>query len=156
MVDSSQSQSTTVKQNRLFNFDLLLNKFEQLRNTIEKMTTRLLQSDFDIGDIMTKLEEARSVIPDAAPSQGIPTCFDSRAIDVPAHKYDRTSPNDELEKHLPQPDAINSKPERQKDEFDKLEHAASALLTMPATEECRNDKDGVDMWKLVANSLSTM
>ncbi|KFY98836.1 hypothetical protein V500_01546 [Pseudogymnoascus sp. VKM F-4518 (FW-2643)] len=156
MVDSSQSQSTTVKQDRLFNFDLLLDKFEQLRKTIEKMATRLLRSDFDMKDIMKKLEEARSVFPDAAPLHGIPTRLDSRAMDVPAHKHDRTSPNDELEKHPSRPDAINSKPEREKDEVDKFESAFSSLPTMPASKEPENDKDVVDMWKRVANSLSTM
>jgi hypothetical protein len=68
MVDSSQSQGTTVKQDRLFNFEILDEKFKQLRNS-------------------------------RAPSQGISTRLDSRAMDVPAHKHDRTSPNNELEKH---------------------------------------------------------
>ncbi|OBT54553.1 hypothetical protein VE04_08255 [Pseudogymnoascus sp. 24MN13] len=142
-----------VDSNRLFNFDLLLDKFEQLRNTIEKMATRLLRSDFDMGDIMIKLEEARSVIPDAAPSQGLPTRFDSRAMDVLAHKYDRTSPNYELEKHPPQLDAINSKPQRGKA---KVERLASSLLAMLARKDPENDKDPVAIWKFVAISLLTM
>ena len=154
--DSSQSQSTTVKQDRLFNFDLLLDKFEQLRKTIEKMPARLLRSDFDMKDIMTKLEEVRSAFPDAVPLQGIPTRLDSRAMDVPAHKHDRTSPNDELEKPPSRPDAINSKPERGKAEVDKFECATSSLPTMPATEEPENDKDAVALWKCVAVSLLTM
>ncbi|KFY31296.1 hypothetical protein V493_01234, partial [Pseudogymnoascus sp. VKM F-4281 (FW-2241)] len=34
MVDSSQSQSTTVKQHRLFDFDILLQKFKRLREVV--------------------------------------------------------------------------------------------------------------------------
>jgi hypothetical protein len=144
MADSSQSQSTVVKQDRLFNFDILLEKFKQLRNTVEGMATRLLQGDVDIKDITMKLEEVRSAIPDAALSQGIPTCFDSRAMDVPGHKHDRISPNE---------NAIHSKLERE-----KFVCAASPLPTMTAIKESENDKDkdAVVMWKLVAQSLSTM
>ena len=69
MMDSTQSQSTRVKQDRLFNFDLLLEKFKQLRNIVEEAGTQLLRKGHcNIEHIMTKLEEARSVIPDAAPS----------------------------------------------------------------------------------------
>ncbi|KFX86274.1 hypothetical protein V490_09140 [Pseudogymnoascus sp. VKM F-3557] len=154
MMDSSQSQSTRVKQDRLFNFDLLLEKFKQLRNIVEVAGTQLLREGHcDIKDIMTKLEEARSVIPNAAPSKSIPTRLDSRAMDVPAHKHGRINPNDELEKHLSRPDAINSKPEREKNEVDKSESDFSSLPTMPASKEPENDKDVVDMWKRVANSF---
>lgn len=69
MADSSQSQSTMVKQDRLFNFDVLLEKIKQLRKTVEKVATQLLQGDFNIEDITTKLEEVRSVIPNATLSQ---------------------------------------------------------------------------------------
>jgi hypothetical protein len=85
----------------------------------------------------------QSPIPDSA--------LDSRAMDVPAHKHDRASPNDGFQKHPSRPDAINSKPE-----VDKLECAPSSLPTMPATEEPENDKDAVAMWKSVAISLLTM
>ncbi|KAL5353537.1 hypothetical protein ACLOAV_001574 [Pseudogymnoascus australis] len=152
MMDSSQIQSTTVKQDRLFNFDLLLEKFKQLRNIVEEAGTQLLRKGHcNIEHIMTKLEEARSVIPDAVPSQGIPTHFDSRAMDVPAHKRDRINPNDELEKHPSRPDAIDSKPE-----VDKLEFAPNSLLAMLAAAEPENDKDTVALWKFVAISLLTM
>ena len=153
----NQSQGTTVKQDRLFNFKILLEIFEQLRNIVDEAGTQLLRKGHcDTEDIMTKLEEARSVIPDAAPSQGIPTRLDPRAMDVPAHKHGRINPNDELEKHPPRPDAINSKPERGKAGVDKFECAASSLPTMPATEEPEKDKDAVALWKFVAESLLTM
>ncbi|KFY17487.1 hypothetical protein V492_00641 [Pseudogymnoascus sp. VKM F-4246] len=157
MMESSQTQSTRVKQDRLFNFDLLLEKFKQLRNTVEESGTQLLRKGHcKIEHIMAKLEEARSAIPDAASSQGLFTHFDSRAMDVPAHKRDRINPNVELEKHPSRPDAIKSKTERGKAELDKLECATSSLLTMTAVKEPENDKNAVVLWKHIANSLSTM
>lgn len=87
MADSSQSQSTIVKQDRLFNFNVLLKKFKQLQNTVEESATQLLQGDFNIKDITTKLDEVRSVILNATLLQGVPPCFDSRVIDVLAYKY---------------------------------------------------------------------
>ncbi|ELR03749.1 hypothetical protein VC83_07255 [Pseudogymnoascus destructans] len=77
-------------------------------------------------------------------------------MDVPAHKHDRTSPNDELEKHSSRPDAINSKPERGEAEVGKLEYTASSLPAMPATAEPENEKDAVALWKFVAIYLLTM
>ncbi|OBT79442.1 hypothetical protein VF21_02105 [Pseudogymnoascus sp. 05NY08] len=150
MTDSSQSQSTTVKQNHLFNFDLLLEKFKQLRNIVEEAGTQLLRKGHcDIEDIMTKLEEARSVIPDAAPSQDIPTRFKSRAVDVPAYKHDRISPNDRLQ------NAINSELERGKVDVDKLECAAALCQLCQRTKSPRNDKDAVAMWKFAISLLTT-
>jgi hypothetical protein len=81
--------------------------------------------------------------------------LESRAMDVPAHQHDQINPNDELEKHQSRPDAINSKPEREKAEVDKLECAASSLLTMPATEEPEDERT-VAAWKACAISLLTM
>ncbi|OBT50476.1 hypothetical protein VE04_08862, partial [Pseudogymnoascus sp. 24MN13] len=157
MNDATQSQNTTVKQDRLFDFDILLEKFKQLRNIIEKAGTQLLQRGrCDIEEIMTKLEEARSVIPNTSPSKCIPPCLDSRAMDVPAHKHGRINSNDSLEKHPSRPDAINSRPERRKAEVDKLECAATSMPTMTAIKAPQNDKDAVVMWKHVAKSLSTM
>ena len=60
MVDSSQSQSTTVKQHRLFDFDMLLQKFKRLREVVEEAGIQCLRNGHcDIEDIMTKLEEDR-------------------------------------------------------------------------------------------------
>jgi hypothetical protein len=39
MANSSQSQSTVVKQDYLFNFNILLEKFKQLWNTVKGMAT---------------------------------------------------------------------------------------------------------------------
>lgn len=64
------------------------------------MLAQLLWSNFNIKDIITKLEEVRSAFLDAVPLQGILTCLDSRAIDVPAYKHNRTSLNNKLEKPL--------------------------------------------------------
>ncbi|KFY31030.1 hypothetical protein V493_01462 [Pseudogymnoascus sp. VKM F-4281 (FW-2241)] len=153
VVDSSQSQSTT--QDRLFDFDFLLKKFEQLREIVEKAGAQWLRKgNCNIGDIMTKLEEARSVIPGA--TQGIFTSLHFKAMDVPAHRRGGASPDDELEKHPSLPDAINSMLEREKAEVDKLDCVASFLTTMPATREPKNHEDAVAMWKSVALSLSTM
>ncbi|KFZ02085.1 hypothetical protein V500_00453 [Pseudogymnoascus sp. VKM F-4518 (FW-2643)] len=77
------------------------------------------------------------------------------ALDVPAHQQDQDNPNDELEKHPSQPDAINSKPEQRKAEVDKWECAASSLLTMSATEELENEH-AVTTWKCAASALLTM
>ncbi|KFY13909.1 hypothetical protein V491_06219 [Pseudogymnoascus sp. VKM F-3775] len=66
-----------------------------------------------------------------------------------------SAPNDELEKHQSRPDAINSKSEREKAEVDKLECAASSLLTTPATAEPENER-AVATWKSIAISLLTM
>ncbi|OAF62592.1 hypothetical protein VC83_00901 [Pseudogymnoascus destructans] len=80
------------------------------------------------------------------PSSPIPdSALESRAMDVPGHRHDQINPNDELGKHQSRPDAINSKPEGEKAEVDKLECAASSLLTMPATEEPENEH-AVAMW----------
>ena len=153
MIDSSQGQSTTVKQDRLFNFNLLLEKFKQLRNIIEEASTQLLRKGYcDSEDIMTKLKEARSVISNATSSQDDPTPLDSRATGPPA----QIKPNDELEKHPSQLDAINSKPERGRTTTEKLECAASYLPTMPATEVPENNKDAVAMWTSVIISLLNM
>jgi hypothetical protein len=143
MMDSSQIQSTRVKQDRLFNFDLLLEKFKQLRNIVEEAGTQLLrQGHCNIEHIMKKLKEARSVIPDAAPSQGMFTHFDFRAMDVPDHQHDQINPNE---------DAIDLKLYREN-------FMCVPLPTMAANKEPENDKDrdAVVMWKLVAKSLSTM
>ncbi|KFY17981.1 hypothetical protein V492_00231 [Pseudogymnoascus sp. VKM F-4246] len=77
------------------------------------------------------------------------------ALDVPAHQQDQDNPNDELEKHPSPPDAINSKPELEKADVDKLECAASSFSTVPFTEEPENEH-AVDIWKAVAMSLLTM
>ncbi|KFY93042.1 hypothetical protein V498_04591 [Pseudogymnoascus sp. VKM F-4517 (FW-2822)] len=68
------------------------------------------------------------------------------ALDLPAH---------ELEKQPSRPDAINSNPEREKAKADKLECAASSLLTMPATEEPEKEH-AVATWRAIAISLLTM
>ncbi|OBT60118.1 hypothetical protein VE03_10752, partial [Pseudogymnoascus sp. 23342-1-I1] len=155
MIDSSQSQSTLA--NRLFNFDPLLEKLKHLREIVEEADDQLLRKKHcNSKGIMTKLDEVRSVIPDATPSQGVPIPLDSRVTDAPAHKHDRIKPNDELEKRFFQSNAINSKLERGKAKVDKLERAAGSLPTMPGTEEPENDKDAVVVWKRVADSLSTM
>ncbi|OAF55508.1 hypothetical protein VC83_07576 [Pseudogymnoascus destructans] len=155
-VDSSQSQSNTVKPDPLFDFGVLLKKLEQLRKVVEEAGIQSFRKGHcDVEDIMKELNEVMSVIPNVAPSQGILTCLDSSAMDVPAHKHDRTSPDDELEKHPSRPDAINSKPKRGKAEVDKLECAAISLLTMPATEEPENEH-AVTTWECAAMSLLTM
>jgi hypothetical protein len=160
MSDHNQSQSTWVKQQRfrLFDFNILLEKLAQLKEVFERAATQSLRSgDCHIEDIMTKLEEARVAIPRAAPSQGIITCFDSRAMDLPSHERDRITLNDESQKHPSGPDTVNPKPEREKDEVETLKPAASFLSTMQAIKpEPEREKDGVDFWKLVASSLSTM
>jgi len=160
MSDHNQSQSTWVKQERfhLFDFNILLEKLAELQTVFERAATQLLWKGYcDIEDIMTKLEEAQELIPHAAPSQGIITCFDSRAMDLPSHKRDRITLNDEPQKHPSWPDTVNPKPEREKDEVNTLKPAASFLSTMQAIKpEPEREKDGVDFWKLVASSLSTM
>lgn len=93
----------------------------------------LRKGECDIEDIMKKLEDTRSVIPNAAPS---------RAMDVPAYKNDRTSSNDELERH-PRLDAVNIKSERGKAEVSKLGCGASSLPTMTAVKDLENDKNVV-------------
>ncbi|KFY02544.1 hypothetical protein V490_00463 [Pseudogymnoascus sp. VKM F-3557] len=118
MMESGQIQSTRVKQNRLFDFDPLLEKFKQLRNIVEEAGSQSVRTGhYNIEHIMKKLEEAKSVIPDAAPSH------DFTAMDMPDHQHDQINPN-ELEKHQSQSDAINSKPEGEEAELDKLKCAA--------------------------------
>lgn len=75
----------------------------------------IFPSHWDSEDIMTKLKEARSVIPDATSSQ------------------DRIKPNYDLEKHPSRLDAIKPNHERGKTEDDKLECAASSLPTIRET-----------------------
>jgi hypothetical protein len=160
MSDHNQSQSTRIKQERfrLFDFNILLEKLAQLQKVFERAATQLLRSgDCNIEDIMTKLEEARELILRAAPSHGIITCFDSRAMDLPSHKRDRITLNDESQKHPSWKDTVNPTPEREKDEVDTLKPAASFLSTMQAIKpEPEREKVGVDFWKRVASSLSTM
>lgn len=143
MSDSNQSQSTRVEQIHLF--DVLLGKFAQLQEVVVKAATEFLQSDCDI--IMTNIEKVRSVIPDAAPSQDISTCLNPEVMD---------NPNDELQKHPSRPDAINSKPERESDEVDNMKRATSSYSTIQATQKPENDKEAVEIWKFIAESLLTM
>ncbi|KFY89587.1 hypothetical protein V500_05600 [Pseudogymnoascus sp. VKM F-4518 (FW-2643)] len=104
--------------------DMLAKMKLERRRATEKLTSqgRRVLKETLISERCTSCE---SPIPDSA--------LESRAMDVPDHQHDQINPN-ELEKHQSRLDAINSKPEGEKAEVDKLECAASSLLTVPATE----------------------